>query len=108
MKARKSLLLAAALLIVIVEPEPVELDRVKRPVKASSSSINLTLPTPTTTTAGHLIYLSNTGTASFIVLGNSFNGIKQLVQLNSNGALPVLNGANLTNLNASLLNTHQL
>ena len=28
--------LAAALLIVIVEPEPVELDRVKRPVKLSS------------------------------------------------------------------------
>lgn len=33
--------------------------------------------------------------------GNTFNGASQLVQLNGSGALPVLSGVNVTNLNAS-------
>src|SRR5690606_18793237 len=35
--------------------------------------------------------------------GNTFNGASQLVQLTSLGYLPVLNGSNLTSLNASQL-----
>jgi hypothetical protein len=35
--------------------------------------------------------------------GNTFNGASQLVQLTAGGLVPVLNGSNLTNLNASNL-----
>lgn len=35
--------------------------------------------------------------------GNAFNGAGQLVQLGGSGELPVLDGANLTNVNAALL-----
>ena len=37
------------------------------------------------------------------IQGNTFNGNSQLVQLNGSGALPTLNGANLTNLSATQL-----
>lgn len=37
--------------------------------------------------------------------GNSFNGASQLVQLNGSSQLPVVSGANLTNLNASNLSS---
>jgi hypothetical protein len=37
------------------------------------------------------------------VAGNTFNGINQLVQLNGSGALPTLNGANLTSLTSANL-----
>jgi hypothetical protein len=36
-------------------------------------------------------------------LGNSFNGVSQLVQLDSSGKLPVLDGSNLTNITGSSL-----
>lgn len=39
--------------------------------------------------------------ATITKAGNSFNGLSQLVQLNSSGHLPALNGSSLTNLNAS-------
>ncbi len=42
------------------------------------------------------------------VLGNSFNGASQLVQLNGSGALPALSGANLTSLNASNISSGTL
>ena len=38
---------------------------------------------------------------SVTVQGNIFNGANDLVQLNSNAQLPVLDGSNLTNINAS-------
>ncbi|MFO0955624.1 MAG: hypothetical protein U0526_03795 [Candidatus Saccharibacteria bacterium] len=41
--------------------------------------------------------------ANVTVQGNIFNGAAQLVQLNGLGYLPVLNGSNLTSLNASEL-----
>jgi hypothetical protein len=37
--------------------------------------------------------------------GNTFNGVNELVQLNSSGALPAISGANLTNVNAAELNS---
>ncbi len=37
------------------------------------------------------------------LLGNTFNGINQLVQLNGSGALPALNGSALTNLSSANL-----
>ncbi len=43
--------------------------------------------------------------ANVTVQGNIFNGAAQLVQLNGLGYLPVLNGSNLTSLNASSLAT---
>ena len=36
--------------------------------------------------------------------GNTFNGASQLVQLTAGGLLPILDGSNLTNINASYLN----
>jgi hypothetical protein len=42
------------------------------------------------------------------VLGNTFNGASQLVQLNGSGALPALSGTNLTNLNASNISSGTL
>mgnify|MGYP000290546994 CR=1 FL=1 len=42
------------------------------------------------------------------VLGNTFNGASQLVQLNGSGALPALSGANLTSLNASNISSGTL
>ncbi len=39
--------------------------------------------------------------ANVTLAGNTFNGANQLVQLDGSGALPALNGAALTNLNAS-------
>lgn len=52
----------------------------------------------------------NTGTLSdsrlsgnVTVAGNSFNGASQLVQLTAGGLLPALDGANLQNVNASML-----
>jgi microcystin-dependent protein len=45
------------------------------------------------------------GAANATLAGNSFNGPSQLVQLATNGLLPILSGANLTNLNASNLNS---
>jgi hypothetical protein len=40
--------------------------------------------------------------------GNSFNGVSQLVQTTVAGALPVISGANLTNLNASSVSSGTL
>lgn len=40
--------------------------------------------------------------------GNTFNGASQLVQLTSTGLLPVLNGSNLTSLNASNISSGTL
>jgi hypothetical protein len=37
--------------------------------------------------------------------GNTFNGDNELLQINSSGALPVISGVNLTNLNASNINS---
>ncbi len=37
--------------------------------------------------------------------GNTFNGANQLLQVDLNGKLPVINGSNLTNLNASNLSS---
>ena len=42
------------------------------------------------------------------LMGNSFNGSSQLVQTTAGGALPVLSGANLTNLNATALSSGTL
>jgi hypothetical protein len=42
------------------------------------------------------------------VLGNTFNGASQLVQLNGSGALPALSGTNLTSLNASNISSGTL
>lgn len=39
--------------------------------------------------------------ANVTLLGNSFNGANQLVQLDGSGLLPVLNGSAITNINAS-------
>lgn len=41
---------------------------------------------------------------SVTLQGNSFNGASQLLQLAASGLIPVLNGSNLTSVNASLLN----
>ncbi|HVC36490.1 MAG TPA: hypothetical protein VNE40_03570 [Candidatus Dormibacteraeota bacterium] len=41
--------------------------------------------------------------ANATLQGNSFNGASQLVQLTAGGILPVLSGANLTNVNAATL-----
>ncbi len=41
--------------------------------------------------------------ADVTLQGNVFNGSDQLVQLNNTGALPVLDGSNLTNVDAALL-----
>jgi hypothetical protein len=41
--------------------------------------------------------------ANVTLLGNTFNGASQLVQLNGSGELPVLSGVNLTSLNATNL-----
>ena len=43
--------------------------------------------------------------ANVTLQGNSFNGNSQLVQTTAGGILPVLSGANLTNVNASTLNS---
>ncbi len=45
---------------------------------------------------------------SVTVQGNTFNGADQLVQLNSLGYLPTLNGGNLTSLNASFVTSGTL
>ncbi|PJE65154.1 hypothetical protein COU91_03125 [Candidatus Saccharibacteria bacterium CG10_big_fil_rev_8_21_14_0_10_47_8] len=42
--------------------------------------------------------------AQVTLQGNTFNGVSQLVQTTAGGLLPVLDGSNLTNLNAALLN----
>jgi hypothetical protein len=44
---------------------------------------------------------SLSGTTNATLQGNGFNGPGQLVQLTGTGLLPLLNGSNLTNLNAS-------
>jgi hypothetical protein len=42
-------------------------------------------------------------TSNVTLLGNSFNGINQLLQLNASGNIPALNGALITSLNAGNL-----
>lgn len=58
----------------------------------------------TIATSGNLTCASITDgslTANVTLQGNSFNGANQLVQLTAGGILPVLNGSNLTSLNAT-------
>jgi hypothetical protein len=47
-------------------------------------------------------------TANVTVQGNTFNGASQLVQLTGGGLLPVLNGSNLTTLNATNISSGTL
>jgi hypothetical protein len=47
------------------------------------------------------VYLQNSDNANVTLLGNTFNGSSQLVQMNSSAQLPAVSGINLTNLNAS-------
>jgi hypothetical protein len=44
-------------------------------------------------------------TSAVTLMGNTFNGADDLVQLNSSGHLPTLNGSNLTNLAANNITT---
>ncbi len=72
----------------------------------SLNAANLTSLNATSIASGTL---SDTRLSGNVTLaGNSFNGVSQLVQLNASGALPVLSGVNLTNLNASNISSGTL
>lgn len=47
-------------------------------------------------------------TSNVTLQGNSFNGVNQLVQLDGSSQLPPVSGVNLTNLNASAINSGAL
>ena len=70
------------------------------------SAINLTNLNASAVTAGTLpdIHLS----ANVTLMGNTFNGANQLLQLTNLGYLPVINGSNVTALNASNISSGTL